>query len=200
MPTRTRHLSRRWSRMLAADGTFTDLTPTNDEAQANDINDDGTIVGELKTASAEHRAFIRPAGGPVQELGTLGGTFSSANAMNSSGLIAGYSLNGSNRGRAMSYDPATSTMTDLGTLGGDYSEANGVNDAGFIVGGSRITSRSTRTLSSSTRPPTSWPTWAPSAVTSPMRTTSTTLARSSARRRWRAATTTGSCTTSAPTP
>ncbi len=140
MPTRTRHLPRQWSRMLAADGTFTDLTPTNDEAQANDSNDDGTIVGELKTASAEHRAFIRPAGGPVQELGTLGGTFSSANAVNSSGLIAGYSLNGSNRGRAMSYDPATSTTTDLGTLGGDYSEANGVNDAGFIVGGSRITS------------------------------------------------------------
>ncbi len=125
--------------LLAADGTFTDLTPTNDESQAYDINDAGTIVGQLKNASAEYRAFIRPAGGPVQELGTLGGTYSIANAINASGFVVGYSLNAANRGRAMSYDPATSTMTDLGTLGGDYSEANDVNDAGFIVGGARPT-------------------------------------------------------------
>ena len=56
MPTRTRHLPRQWSRMLAADGTFTDLTPTNDEAQANDSNDDGTIVGEAQEPRAPSTA------------------------------------------------------------------------------------------------------------------------------------------------
>ncbi|MBL8435440.1 MAG: PEP-CTERM sorting domain-containing protein [Zoogloea sp.] len=63
----------------------------------------------------------------MTDLGTLGGTYSEARAINASGQIAGDSDH-----RAFLY--SAGTMIDLGTLGGSWSEARGINASGQVVG------------------------------------------------------------------
>ena len=72
----------------------------------------------------------------MTDLGTLGGTYSTAYGINDGGTIVGNSRHVGGNRHAFSYDPGTHTMTDLGTLGGDSSTAHGINDAGTIVGDS----------------------------------------------------------------
>src|SRR5258708_5486664 len=61
----------------------------------------------------------------VTDLGTLGGTYSSANAINSGGIVVGgANLTGDTAGHAFSYSGGV--MTDLGTLGGNQSSAAGI--------------------------------------------------------------------------
>jgi probable HAF family extracellular repeat protein len=85
----------------------------------------------------------------ITDLGTLGGSFSRANAINSRGQIVGGSYNrtpdptiaGSNEVRAVLWDRGR--KTDLGTLGGpdanqingNVTGASGINDSGQVVGG-----------------------------------------------------------------
>jgi probable HAF family extracellular repeat protein len=71
------------------------------------------------------------------DLGTLGGNYSGANAINAAGQVVGTSDNTSSIRHAFLY--SNGTMHDLGTLGGNYSAANGINDAGQVVGESFIT-------------------------------------------------------------
>ena len=69
----------------------------------------------------------------VTNLGTLGGTSSSASAINNGGQVVGYA-----------YTPGDATyhgffetggkMTDLGTFGGTWSRANSINNQGQVVG------------------------------------------------------------------
>ncbi len=59
--------------------------------EANDINNDGIIVGSSKTATGETEAFIWHADFGMKSLGTLGGANSKAFAINSSGQIVGES-------------------------------------------------------------------------------------------------------------
>ncbi len=71
----------------------------------------------------------------VTDLGTLGGSSSTATAINSSGEIVGYSLiSGDVAMHAFLY--ANGSMQDLGTLGGPNSGAYGINNSGQIVGAS----------------------------------------------------------------
>jgi len=67
------------------------------------------------------------------DLGTLGGTLSSANAINNSGQVAGLSWT---TGNAVIHATLSNgiTTTDLGTLGGAYSAANAINDSGQVAG------------------------------------------------------------------
>ena len=69
----------------------------------------------------------------LQDLGDLGGGDTSANAINASGQVVGYSTNAAGKTRAFLKSPGRS-MVDLGTLGGDWSTAYGINDAGQVVG------------------------------------------------------------------
>ena len=72
----------------------------------------------------------------MQDLGTLGGLYSNASAVNSHGQIVGGAdtdPNDSSTQHAFLYDGA---IHDLGTLGGDSSTANGINDSGQVVGSS----------------------------------------------------------------
>lgn len=78
---------------------------------------------------------IQTVGYNVINLGILpGGTFSSANGINSFGQVVGNS-DSSNGDRAFLY--SNGTMTDLGTLPGDnFSSATGINNSGQVVGSS----------------------------------------------------------------
>jgi probable HAF family extracellular repeat protein len=77
--------------------------------------------------SPVHAAF------KLVDLGTLGGTNSDAEAVNSSGQVTGSSwLQGDNVRHAFLYDGTT--MRDLGTLGGPTSVGVGINASGNVVG------------------------------------------------------------------
>src|SRR5207302_1650083 len=68
------------------------------------------------------------------DLGTLGGTYSHAEAVNASGGVVGYSFTRGKRGvHAFSWTPAGG-LIDLGTLGGTSSVAVAVNASGEVVG------------------------------------------------------------------
>jgi len=70
----------------------------------------------------------------IIDLGTLGGTSSSAEGNNASGQVVGFSETSTGDDYAFLY--SNGTMTDLGTLGGSdsYSDAYGINASGQVVG------------------------------------------------------------------
>ena len=69
----------------------------------------------------------------IVDLGTLGGSVSSAYGINDSGQVVGYtSTAGDTAYHAFLYSGGV--MSDLGTLGGSGSSAYGINDSGQVVG------------------------------------------------------------------
>ena len=80
--------------------------------------------GAGATANAESYSF--------SYLGTLGGTYSVANGINSIGQIVGFSGTANGTYHAALWNGTTAI--DLGTTGGTYSQAFGINDTGQIVG------------------------------------------------------------------
>jgi probable HAF family extracellular repeat protein len=81
------------------------------------------------------------------DLGTLGGTFGVAFALNNRGQVVGYSdLAGDNTGvHAFLWDQQGG-MQDLGTLGGATGAALSINDAGDIAGGDSLADGSGRSF------------------------------------------------------
>src|SRR5438105_4048868 len=69
----------------------------------------------------------------IQDLGTLGGNASQANAINAKGEVIGAAQLGSGATHATLWDPGKAAK-DLGTLGGASSAALGINVLGEIVG------------------------------------------------------------------
>ena len=93
------------------------------------INDAGQVAG----MAGSHAALYTPGHG-VQDLGTLGGPTSAANALNELGQVAGYSTTATAAVHAFLWTPGQG-MLDLGTLpGGTSSIARGINDLGQVVG------------------------------------------------------------------
>jgi probable HAF family extracellular repeat protein len=111
-------------------------------SRANAVNASGVIVGESDTlvgAGTATHAFVCTNGpGSIQDLGTLGGSQSSAAAINSAGQIVGYAVDSNGVSRAFLY--TNSKMVDLNSLIPPNSSwtnleaATGINDTGQITG------------------------------------------------------------------
>jgi probable HAF family extracellular repeat protein len=87
------------------------------------------------SAQEQQRAFIVDLNSKkVTDLGTLGGSYSEAHAINAAAQVAGVSTTSAGTHHAFITGPNGVGMTDLGTLGASDSYANGINDAGRVVG------------------------------------------------------------------
>ena len=103
-------------------------------SKAHDINDKGQIVGDSQTGDGAFQGFLWEAG-VMTKLPTLGGTGSSAKAINRRGVIVGSSPTSvaPNTTRAFLYRHGK--MHNLGVLGaGDGSTAYDINDLDQVVG------------------------------------------------------------------
>ncbi len=120
--------------------TLTDLGtspfPADSGSQGFGVNDAGQVVGQ----SGGHAFLSGPDGGPLKDLGTLGGslTFSVGEAINDSGQVVGtsYAFGGAG-GHAFLYSGGQ--MLDLNSLiapgsGFTLVDASGISDTGYITG------------------------------------------------------------------
>jgi probable HAF family extracellular repeat protein len=121
---------------LFSSGVMTDLTPMNAFSQGISVNSSGQVAGDMFSEEFQIHAF-QFSNGTVTDLGTLGGSFSLAAAINESGQVVGSS---------MTLDDFTfqaflsheGSMISLGTLGGSSSTAHAINASGQVVGESTI--------------------------------------------------------------
>jgi probable HAF family extracellular repeat protein len=101
---------------------------------ANGINDSGQVVGSSDVTvggSYQHHAFLY-SNGMMTDLGTVGGTRSSAHGINDIGQVVGNSyITGNSATHAFLY--SNGAMIDLGTFGGS-SYAADINNNGQVVG------------------------------------------------------------------
>jgi len=129
---------------------ITDLgtMPPYEGCFAEAINASGAVVGTASTSSgllaSDDRAFIVPPGEALQDLGTLGGSWSCACDINDAGLIVGGAyVAGNSEQHAFIYERAflytDGALYDLndcipGDSGWTLKDATDINDLGHIVG------------------------------------------------------------------
>ena len=113
------------------------LTGPDGDSNARDINDANVIVGDSVTASGTRHAVRFETNGTVTDLGTLGGSNSSALGINLRGDIVGNAQDSNGFWRAFLL-PVGDTMRDLGTLGGNESSATRINNRGQIAGSATL--------------------------------------------------------------
>lgn len=127
-----------------SNGQMTDLGPlvsatfNGAETFAAALNDRGDVVGFAQvpdTGGTQGHAFLY-AGGSMHDLGTLGGTISTANDINERGQIVGYSrMAGTDAGHAFIYE--NGVMSDLNRYasgGWTLTQAEAINENGDILG------------------------------------------------------------------
>ncbi|MBP2330075.1 putative membrane protein [Kibdelosporangium banguiense] len=115
------------------------LLPLRDDAYswANDINEDGVVVGRSISAQYQDHAVKWGKDGVAVALPAVPGAFSSeARGINKQGVIVGYAqMDSTIATRVAVRWNLDGTVTNLGTLPGrPYGDAYNVNDNGLIVG------------------------------------------------------------------
>jgi probable HAF family extracellular repeat protein len=136
---------------LFTDGSVIDLGTLKKQTfgRANSINGFNQVVGFSGPAldSPKSRAFFWSKSTGMIDLGTLGGAFAQAFAINDAGFITGNSqlASGSIRGEAvhafLSPSPMSAVaigMRDLGSLGGSFSFGMSINARNHVVGYSTV--------------------------------------------------------------
>ena len=133
-------------------GGVADLGTLKDQmfSRATGMNAMRQVVGYSgnQRDSAESRAFIWTSMTGMIDIGTLGGPFAQALAINDPGFVTGTSQTNewvrSGATHAFTYQPLSITerntkkMRDLGTLGGDSSYGMAINASNHVVGYSTI--------------------------------------------------------------
>ncbi|MEX2217181.1 MAG: hypothetical protein WD749_00350 [Phycisphaerales bacterium] len=105
-------------------------------ANANGVNNQGWIVGmsQRKFGTELWQRAALWQGGTVTDLGTFGGEYAEAEAVNDAGQVVGWAWDAQRRQRAFLWT-AAGGLRDLGTLpGGVSSGASDVSDLGVVVG------------------------------------------------------------------
>jgi probable HAF family extracellular repeat protein len=106
------------------------------------INSSGQVTGDssatILPSGGSFHAFLAMDGAPptMNDIGTLGGSFSEGVAINDAGQITGdaYPTGSFNKHAFLWDDTATPKMADLGTLGGMWSMSAAVNASGQVTG------------------------------------------------------------------
>jgi probable HAF family extracellular repeat protein len=155
-----------------ANGVLTDLgtLPGGYSSAAYWINDRGDVMGGSENGLIDHLTGLPEQisvvwkHGQIQNLGTLGGSFSFGNAMNNRGDVVGLALNAvsdplsylglGTQTRAFLWRKGT--MQDLGTLGGPDSWAASINDRGQVAGWALVDSTVNPITGSPTQHPFLW--------------------------------------------
>lgn len=118
-------------------------------SRANGINDVDQVVGSSSPTldGEKSRAFIWSGSTGMVDIGTLGGDFADAYAINNSGFVTGNSQTRFNRqaeathaflAQPLSRGRVVRAMQDLGTLGGNFSTGLSINGANHVVGYSTL--------------------------------------------------------------
>jgi probable HAF family extracellular repeat protein len=129
------------SQLFFWDGSMHDTGISQGIAAA--VNDDGIIAGSFGVGYEWHA--VRWQARNSTDLGTLGGTWSYAYALNGDGIIAGVASRADNQMRAVYWN--SKGIVDLGSLGAAWnacSAAYGINSEGIIVGETCTVSAGTR--------------------------------------------------------
>lgn len=113
-----------------------------DNGIARGINASGQIAGQYMGSTFSSHAFVAKPNGQVTDLGTLGGDYSIAHAINGSGLVVGESRIANGTSVRAFVTNANGQMQDLGTLGttiyGENSYGYGINTYGQVTGTSTL--------------------------------------------------------------
>ncbi|HLV81195.1 MAG TPA: hypothetical protein VKT32_12985, partial [Chthonomonadaceae bacterium] len=126
---------------LLPNGSYSLLNAVNDVGQAAGSAD--TVIGTGAAAVAGEHAVLWTSANGLQDLGTLGGTNSTAWAINYYGVVVGGSDDVNGNQHAFRWD-SVHGMTDLGLLTGyDSTIALSINKTGQITGGAYDSSTQT---------------------------------------------------------
>lgn len=135
--------SGRWLGFFWEDGVMHDLRSLGGTfTYALDIANNGVIVGQSDNQRDDWQRPVRwlSRDAHPEDLGTFGGEFGVARAVNESGQIVGWAWDGQRDARPFLWTEDDGLL-DLGSLGGPTGGATDINELGQVVGSAQIEER-----------------------------------------------------------